>query len=107
MSAPSHFLKEPLMLSKRLCLVPRLSVAFLVFGALSVCGQQVKDLDARLRTLEKDIAGVRGLAFKKPVEAQIIGRPADAAKSIQGYYSIKDKKLFLYDDIKDSYQQGV
>jgi uncharacterized iron-regulated protein len=57
--------------------------------------------------LEKEITSVRGLAFKSPVQAKIIARPADAAKSVQGYYSVKDKTLFLYDDIADAYQQGV
>jgi uncharacterized iron-regulated protein len=50
---------------------------------------------------------VRGLAFKTPVQAKIIARPAEGAKGVQGYYSVQDKTLFLYDDIKDNYQQGV
>src|SRR5262245_2968270 len=69
--------------------------------------QQPADLDARLRQLEKDIAAVRGLAFKSPVVAKVIPRPKDASTSIQGYYSIKDKALFLYDDVKGNYQRGV
>lgn len=67
--------------------------------------QQV--LDASLRQLEKDIAAVRGLEFKSPVVARIIARPKDAGKQIQGFYSIKDKALFVYDDIKGSYERGV
>jgi uncharacterized iron-regulated protein len=64
-------------------------------------------LDALLRKLEKDIAKVRGLEFKSPVVAKIIPRPAKAAKSIQGYYSIKEKRLFLYDDLSSAYERGV
>jgi uncharacterized iron-regulated protein len=64
-------------------------------------------LEETLRGLEKDIAAVRGLAFKKPVQARVIARPRDAAGSVQGYYSIKDKTLFVYDDIKGSYERGV
>src|SRR4029078_12638071 len=64
-------------------------------------------LDATLRQLEKYIAKVRGLEFKSPVKGKIIPRPADADKKLQGYYSIKDKTLFLYDDLKGSYQRGV
>ncbi len=66
-----------------------------------------KELDATLRKLEKDIAEVRGLAFKTPVVAKIIPRPKDKDKGVQGYYSLADKKLFIYDDIKGSYERGV
>jgi uncharacterized iron-regulated protein len=66
-----------------------------------------KQLDATLRKLEKDIAEVRGLAFKEPVVAKIIPRPRDKDKGVQGYYSLKDKALFIYDDIKGSYERGV
>jgi uncharacterized iron-regulated protein len=66
-----------------------------------------KDLDATLRKLEKEIAAVRGLEFKTPVVAKIIPRPKDGAKKIQGYYSIKDKTLFLYDDVSSAYEKGV
>ena len=65
------------------------------------------DLDATLRQLEKDIAKVRGLEFKSPVKAKIIARGADADKSKQGYYSTKDKTLFVYDDVPGSYERGV
>ena len=65
------------------------------------------DLDTTLRQLEKDIAKVRGLEFKSPVKAKIIARPADADQKLQGYYSIKDKTLFVYDDLKGSYERGV
>src|SRR5262245_10731794 len=95
------------MLSNRLRLCVSLVIVLLVSDAFLVRGQQPRELDVRLRILEKDIASVRGLAFKVPVQAKVISRPADTAKNIQGYYSIKDKKLFLYDDIKDAYQQGV
>ena len=60
-----------------------------------------KELDARLRVLEKEIAAVRGLAFKTPVQAKIIARPGNDAKTVQGYYSIKDKTLFLKPEILD------
>ena len=66
-----------------------------------------KELDATLRKLEKDIAEVRGLAFKTPVVAKVIARPKDKEKGVQGYYSLKDKALFIYDDIKGSYERGV
>jgi len=87
----------------RLTIVPIIAL----LTATAVPAQAPTDLDARLRTLEKEIAAVRGLAFKTPVQAKIIARPAAGAKGVQGYYSIKDKTLFLYDDIKDNYQQGV
>jgi len=66
-----------------------------------------EELEASLRKLEKEIAAVRGLAFKAPVVAKIIARPGDKDKGVQGYYSIKDKALFIYDDIKGSYERGV
>ncbi len=65
------------------------------------------DLEATLRQLEKDIGAVRGLPFKAPVVAKIIARPKEAAKKIQGYYSLKDKTLFIYDDIAGNYERGV
>jgi uncharacterized iron-regulated protein len=64
-------------------------------------------LEATLRKLEKDIAAVRGLAFKAPVVARVIPRPAGAGAGVQGYYSTKDKALYLYDDVKGPYQKGV
>ena len=63
-----------------------------------------KELDATLRKLEKDIAEVRGLAFKSPVVAKIIPRPKDKDRGVQGYYSLKDKALFIYDDIRGNYR---
>jgi uncharacterized iron-regulated protein len=60
-----------------------------------------------LRKLEKDIAAVRGLAFKKPVVAKVIARPKGAPGGIQGYYSTREKALYLYDDIRGSYERGV
>src|SRR5437870_966461 len=65
------------------------------------------ELEKTLRKLEKDIAAVRGLSFKQPVVARVIGRPVRGAHAIQGYYSTKDKALYLYDDIKGNYQRGV
>src|SRR4051794_12788763 len=66
-----------------------------------------KLLDEQVRKLETDIAAVRELKFKKPVVAKVIARPADAAKHIQGYYSTKDKALYVYDDIAGNYERGV
>jgi uncharacterized iron-regulated protein len=66
-----------------------------------------KELEATLRKLEKDIAAVRGLKFKKPVVAHVVPRPKEARKDIQGYYSTKDKALYLYDDLRGAYRQGV
>src|SRR6516165_9171844 len=83
----------------------------LVFGywPLTTAGETPpqEKLDVLLRKLEKDIAKVRGLEFKSPVVAKIIPRPAKATKNIQGYYSIKDKRLFLYDDLTAAYERGV
>ncbi len=64
-------------------------------------------LDATLRQLEKDVSAVRGLAFKSPVVGKVIPRPMDAPRGIQGYYSIKDKALFVYDDVAGNYERGV
>ena len=76
--------------------------------AAVLAGQPAQEnLDTLLRKLEKDIAKVRGLDFKSPVVAKVIPRPAKAAKNIQGYYSIKDKRLFLYDDVSSAYERGV
>src|SRR5262249_55778652 len=50
---------------------------------------------------------VRGLSFKAPVVATVIDRAPDADKKIQGYYSIADKKLYLYSDISGAYERGV
>jgi uncharacterized iron-regulated protein len=66
-----------------------------------------KRLDAQVRQLEKDIAAVRGLEFKMPVVGKVIVRPAGTPKHIQGYYSTKDKTLFVYDDIAGNYERGV
>jgi uncharacterized iron-regulated protein len=63
--------------------------------------------DATLRQLEKDIAAVRGLAFKTPVTAKVIPRAKDTPPGTQGYYSIKDKTLYLYDDLTGNYKRGV
>jgi uncharacterized iron-regulated protein len=64
-------------------------------------------LEKSVRQLEKDIAAVRGLAFKEPVQAALIARPEGTAKSLQGYYDIKAKKLFVYDDVSGAYERGV
>ena len=57
--------------------------------------------------LEKDITAVRGLPYKTPVVAKVIPRPKEGDKHLQGYYSIKDKTLFVYDDVSGSYERGV
>ncbi|HBI43058.1 MAG TPA: hypothetical protein DDY78_09405 [Planctomycetales bacterium] len=64
-------------------------------------------LETTVRQLEKDITAVRGLPFKTPVIAKVIPRPKDADKHLQGYYSIKDKTLFVYDDVSGAYERGV
>jgi uncharacterized iron-regulated protein len=79
----------------------------LLFAAPAYANQPPKDLDAKLRQLEKRIAEVRGLAFKKPVEAKIIPRPQGADKGKQGYYDTREKRLYLYDDISGAYELGV
>jgi uncharacterized iron-regulated protein len=91
--------------------VPLLTSAFLV---VLLSGDARADLptdgarlDALLRQLEKDIAAVRGLSFKSPVAAKIIARPKDTPKKQQGYYSTKDKTLFVYDDVAGNYERGV
>lgn len=65
------------------------------------------ELDPQLRKLEKDITAVRGLKFKKPISARVIPRPAGTSRNVQGYYSTKDKTLYLYDDVRGSYRRGV
>jgi uncharacterized iron-regulated protein len=65
------------------------------------------DLDATLRQMEKDVSAVRGLAFKTPVVGKIIPRSTDAERGIQGYYSSKDKALYIYDDVAGNYKRGV
>jgi uncharacterized iron-regulated protein len=63
--------------------------------------------EATLRQLEKDIAAVRGLQFKAPVTAKVVPRPKEADAKLQGYYSPKDKTLYLYDDLAGNYERGV
>jgi uncharacterized iron-regulated protein len=90
---------------------PKLALAFLFFlldgtarADLPAGGAK---LNALLRQLEKEIAAVRGLAFKSPVAAQIIPRPKDTPVKQQGYYSPRDKTLFVYDDVAGNYERGV
>src|SRR6185369_12314149 len=66
-----------------------------------------RNLDATLRKLETQIAEVRGLKFKSPVSAKVIPRPKGTPGKLQGYYSIKDKALFIYDDLSGAYERGV
>jgi uncharacterized iron-regulated protein len=69
--------------------------------------QKTKIVEETLRQLEKDIAAARGLSFKTPVNAKVIARSKDGAKGVQGYYSIKEKTLYLYEDIAGTYERGV
>src|SRR5262245_49090778 len=88
----------------------RLTVPLAFLGPLwlaAPAAAQPTDLDARLRELEKQIAEVRGLAFKTSVDAKVISRPKEAEKSLQGYYSPKEKRLYLYDDLAGNYERGV
>jgi uncharacterized iron-regulated protein len=89
----------------------RIASALVVLLATGlVSAQEVKRvdvLDATLRQLEKDIAAVRGLAFKSPVVAKVIPRTKETAAGAQGYYSTKDKALFVYDDLAGNYERGV
>ena len=83
---------------------------FLLLAAWSIVVASASadaNLDATVRQLEKDITAVRGLAFKTPVVAKVIPRPKDADKHLQGYYSIKDKTLYVYNDLSGSYERGV
>ncbi len=66
-----------------------------------------EELQKAVQRLEKQIAEVRGLPFKNPVIAKVIPRPADAPKGVQGYYSLAEKALFVYDDIAGNYERGV
>jgi uncharacterized iron-regulated protein len=65
------------------------------------------ELDASVKELIPQIEKVRGLKFIKPVVARILSRPKDDSRGIQGYYDLKKKTLFLYDDVKKSYWKGV
>jgi uncharacterized iron-regulated protein len=81
-------------------------LALLVPASLEAAGPPAK-FDQTLRRLERDISRVRGLKFKKPVVARIIPRPPRAERGIQGYYSTKDKALYVYNDVRGSYAKGV
>src|SRR5262249_46833737 len=99
---------DPVML--RFANRPHLWLLTLLAAALAAApahAQPPKDLDAKLRQLEKQIAEVRGLAFKTPVDAKIIPRPQGKDRSLQGYYSPREKRLYLYDDLTGNYERGV
>lgn len=81
-------------------------LSLLLLVAASDVAEKQQALNVQLRALEKEIAGVRGLQFKTPVPAKIMARPKDADPKAQGYYSGKQKTLFLYDDVK-SYRSDV
>jgi uncharacterized iron-regulated protein len=84
-----------------------LTLALWPFPAPADDTPQQQELEKTVRQLEKDIAAVRGLAFNEPVKAAIIARPEGTAKNLQGYYDIKAKKLFVYNDISGAYERGV
>ncbi len=91
---------------------PRLPAA-LALAAVALAGSERAPaparpaLDETLRKLEKDVAAVRGLAFKSPVVGKLIPRPKDGPRGVQGYYSTKEKALFVYDDVAGNYERGV
>ncbi len=85
-----------------------LSLAVLVVLPVpSILAVDPPPLEKTLRQLEKDISAARNLEFKSPVKAKTIARPKDAAKDVQGYYSPKDKTLYVYDDVAGNYARGV
>src|SRR5262245_56108583 len=88
---------------------PLLLLALALAGAARAAGPPGPraELEATLRQLEKEIAEVRGLKFKKPVVAKVVPRPKGAGTGVQGYYSTKEKVLYVYDDVRGSYQKGV
>ena len=88
-------------------LLAAVTIALVLLPVVSGRPAALDDLETTLRQLEKDIAKVRGLEFKSPVKAKIIARPAEADKGLQGYYSVKDKTLFVYNDLKGDYERGV
>jgi uncharacterized iron-regulated protein len=86
-----------------------LGLGFVVGGRPAVLGDepppQRAELETTLSKLEQDIARVRGLKFKTPVVTKVIPRPKDRARDAQGYYSIKDKVFFVYDDVGIGYRR--
>jgi hypothetical protein len=88
--------------------IPYSALAVALFLPAVALGQQTPaELDKQIRRAQEEIEAVRGLKFKGPVNAKVIPRPAGAAAGIQGYYSTKDKALYLYDDVRGNYQRGV
>lgn len=83
------------------------STAFFLVAFLPGILAAGEDLAIRVRSLEKEIAAARGLSFKEPVRFRIVARPAGAEPGKQGWYDISRKTLFLYDDLKSSYREGV
>ncbi len=86
-----------------------LSLVFLASPCWAAGADQPADagLEATVRDLEKKISEVRGLAYKTPVVARVVPRPKDADKHLQGYYSLQDKALYVYDDVSGAYERGV
>ncbi len=85
------------------------SLVFLASPCRAAGADQPADatLEATVRDLEKTISEVRGLAYKTPVVARVVPRPKDADKHLQGYYSLRDKALYVYDDVSGPYERGV
>lgn len=94
--------------------LPRLAGLLLV--ALAPCllpaDDKPKDtpqqrLDAAVKEFTPRIEAVRGLKFKSPVVAKAIPRRPGERPGVQGYYDLKQKAIFVYDDIKGSYWRGT
>ncbi len=79
----------------------------LTSGVAAAADLSTDPLTATVRELEKKISEVRGLEYKTPVAAKKIPRPKDADRRLQGYYSIQDKTLYVYDDVSGAYERGV
>jgi uncharacterized iron-regulated protein len=65
------------------------------------------ELEAAVKQLVPQVEKARGLKFNKPVVAKILPRPAAGAAGVQGFYDLKKKTLFVYDDVKNNYWKGV
>ncbi len=106
-----HARKPPMILLRTALLLPVLATLVLAPLVLAEPPAPAKvdqvRLDAQLRDLEKRITAVRGLAFKKPVQARILPRPANADRGVQGYYDPKTKTLVVHHEVADNYALGV
>lgn len=91
---------------------PLLGFATVIVLAGGLIAEEKKPLstaefEAQLRQLEKDIAKVRGLEFKKPVVVKYLPRGGTDKAGVNGYYDLKDKTLYIYEDVKANYKRGV